>query len=73
MVREGGGGVSTAEGQCAAWRGSTVRSAGSGAAGPVPANPNALSVIRMLTKSHSRILISNVFTWKCLPLSVSLA
>ena len=64
MVRGRGGGVSTVEGQCAAWRGSSVRSPGSGAAGRVPANPNALSVMRMLTTSHSRILISNVLTWK---------
>ena len=33
-----------------------------------PANPNALSARRMLAKSHSRILISNVFTWNTLTL-----
>jgi hypothetical protein len=50
LVRGGGGGVSMAEGQYAAWRGS------------LPDNPNALRVMRMLTNSHSRILMSNVFT-----------
>jgi hypothetical protein len=48
VVREGGGVVSTGE---AGWRSALF------------ANPNTLSAMRTLTKSHTTILISDVFTW----------